>query len=169
MNLALAERLAKDLIQKHLGNSKNKWKFQWSHAKQSFGSCGIRRRGAWGDLVCTISLSKHLVGLNDEAQVTNTILHEIAHALQWDKSNYMSHDYEWQQIAKSIGCNGERCYTDKEVVTPQSKYSLVCGTCGYESKRHRKPKRLSACGDCCRTYNNGKFSHDYVLELKENY
>ena len=169
MNLAVAERLAKDLIKKHLGNSKNKWNFKWSHAKQSFGSCNVRRYGAFGDMICTIRISKHLVSINDEARVTNTILHEIAHALQWDKSGYMSHDYEWVSIAKSIGCDGEVYYTSEDVNQPQSKYSLVCGTCGYKAKAHRKPKRAKACGKCCKAHNNGKFSHDYVLELKANY
>ncbi len=165
MNLQDAEKLAKKLIQEHLGLYK--WKFKWTFAKRSFGSCNVKR-STWSDAVCTIKLSRPLTELNDEARVTNTILHEIAHAIQYDQSGYMSHDYKWVEIAKSIGCDGERCYESENVNKPSSKYNLVCGTCGSETPKHRKPSRVKACGKCCREHNNGKFSMDYVLVLKEN-
>jgi predicted SprT family Zn-dependent metalloprotease len=167
MNLQEAEKLAKELIKKHLGDSRHNWRFKWSHAKQTFGSCNING-SIWNGVNYIIKLSKPLTELNDVDRVTNTILHEIAHALQWDISGYMSHDAEWIRLAKSIGCDGERCYDGEVVNTPKSKYSLVCGTCGKTTPKHRKPKRMAACGKCCKAHNGGKFSHDYVLELKEN-
>jgi predicted SprT family Zn-dependent metalloprotease len=167
MDLIKAEELARQLIKEHLGDSKNRWNFKWTHAKRSFGSCNVSQRGAWGDLVCTIRLSKSLTKLNGEARVRNTILHEIAHALQFDKSGYMSHDFEWKRIAKSIGCDGERCFGD-DVNMPTSKYTLLCETCGNETPKHRIPKLSYACGKCCKQHNGGKFSTDYIMILKEN-
>lgn len=165
MNLLEAEKLAKELIKEHLGLYK--WKFKWTHAKKSFGSCNVRRF-RFADPICTIKLSKSLTELNDLARVKNTILHEIAHAIQWDKSGYMSHDYEWVKIAKSIGCDGERCYDGADVNTPKTKYTLSCGTCDNSRGFSRKPKKDRACGVCCKAHNNGKYSDKYKMILIEN-
>jgi predicted SprT family Zn-dependent metalloprotease len=166
MNLAVAERLAKDLIEKHLHtqDSTYRWEFKWAKGKRVFGTCRYGRRKE-------IRLSKYLTELNDEARVTNTILHEIAHALDFLERGYSNHDYNWIRIAKSIGCDGKRCYSGDEVVKPKSKYVLVCPTesCDTEIPRHRKPKRDdTACAKCCKAYNNGRYSADYKLILKEN-
>jgi hypothetical protein len=50
-----------------------KWSFQFDSAKLAFGKCNFTDR--------VISLSRHLVELNNEAEVRDTVLHEIAHAL----------------------------------------------------------------------------------------
>jgi hypothetical protein len=54
---------------------------------------------------------------------------------------------------------------------PKSKYVLKCPNtkCNAEIPAHRKRTVRSACGKCCNTYNNGRFSEDYVMVLKENH
>ena len=49
------------------------WTFQFDRAKRRFGACNYTTR--------TISLSRTLTRLNDDAAVRETLLHEIAHAL----------------------------------------------------------------------------------------
>ena len=167
MNLLEAEKLAKELMAKHLPrNGKFNWYFKWSHAKQTFGVCSSNRRTMIGH----IKLSKPLTELNDVTRVTNTILHEIAHAMDTEIRGHSNHDWHWVKVAKSIGCDGERCYRGEDVEQPQSKYTLSCGTCGKEAPKHRKPKRSGvACGKCCKTHNNGKYSDKYKMELIQNY
>jgi len=65
-----ARILAVTLMQQHglVG-----WTFKFDHARRRFGCCNFTRR--------TISLSRPLTFLNDDAEVRDTILHEIAHAL----------------------------------------------------------------------------------------
>jgi predicted SprT family Zn-dependent metalloprotease len=50
------------------------------------------------------------VCLPDDA-LMNTILHEVAHILVWNKYGRWAtpHGPEWKAIARSIGCDGVRC------------------------------------------------------------
>ena len=152
MDLFKAKELATILMSKHDLTSKG-WRFEFDNAKRRFGCCNHRYR--------KISLSKALVSINDEARVKNTILHEIAHALV---GGGHGHDWVWRSKALEIGCDGKRCYTSENTVTPESKYVAVCNGCGRTHKRHRKPTRTSACGTCCK----GVFQSKYILEFKLN-
>jgi predicted SprT family Zn-dependent metalloprotease len=148
-----------------LGEGKFKWTFEWSRGKRVFGLC------VYGPSVHTIRLSKYLTELNDVNRVTNTILHEIAHALDVEIRGYSSHDYKWEKIALSIGCDGKRYVDVSEVTLPKSKYSLVCPNddCKRETPRWKKPKNRVACGHCCSTHNKGKFTDKFLMFIKENY
>ena len=151
MQLTEAKNLAINLMNKH-GLLDKGWYFEFDNARRRFGVCRHNIR--------MIGLSKHLVSLNDEAKIKNTILHEIAHAL----TPGHHHDWVWQRKAIEIGCNGERCYSSNEVVTPQSKYIAVCCGCGKTHKKHRQAKRESSCGNC----SNGRYNPTYKLEWKLN-
>src|SRR5579863_215702 len=74
MNIQDAQHLAISLMTKHgLQNwdrPETVWGFIFDRAKTRAGCCHYRRH--------QISLSKHYVALNTEADVRNTILHEIA-------------------------------------------------------------------------------------------
>ena len=84
-------RLAEDLIAQHLVWG---WRVQLS----VLGFCGrCRKRGI--DRV--IELDVLYVRRHDEADVRDTILHEIAHALT--PQNLKPHGPEWQRIAARIG------------------------------------------------------------------
>ena len=63
--------LAEELMREH--RVPREWSFGFDRSKVRFGKCDYRRK--------RISLSSHLVDLNDEYSVRDTILHEIAHAL----------------------------------------------------------------------------------------
>ena len=163
MDINDAYLLAHKLIAKHLSDGKYRWKFEFNNAKKAFGSC------QYGSNTHTIKLSRPLTRLNSVEQVTDTILHEIAHALDVEQRGFSNHDKNWVRIATSIGCNGQQYYYDKEVNTPLAKYTLKCNNCGHESDRHRKVKRTYACGSCCNKHNNGRYSDEYALELIQNY
>jgi len=140
MILEEAQKLAIELMDKH-GLLDLRWYFKFDNAVRRFGCCKHRLK--------TITLSKKLVALNDEAQVRDTILHEIAHALVGPGHG---HDYIWKAKALAIGCNGERCYSSKTVTQPEAKYKAVCTKCGHVHKRNRRPRKKTSCGVCCNTF-----------------
>ena len=132
MDLAQARQLADDLMRLH--KLSPNWSFKFDHSKVAFGKCYYGKK--------QISLSRHLVELNEENEVRDTILHEIAHALAPRGS---AHNAKWQAIAKSIGCNGDRCY-GSEVVRPAPKFKGTCPACNLVIYRHRRT--MVACAIC---------------------
>jgi transposase len=147
MNIQDYQALADSLLAKH-GLTAKGWSIGLDDSKSRFGICRqLKKR---------ISLSRHLITLNSIQAVTDTILHEIAHALAPARSY---HNAEWQRIALSIGCNGERCYNNS-VITPPKAYTGTCPNCKRVISRHRRARGL-ACGRCCKAYNNGLHSNAY--------
>jgi len=129
MDLIQAETLAKSLMFRH---DIQNWTFAWNNRKTSYGVCSYRRK--------TIFLSKILTSQIDVDAVTNTILHEIAHALV---GSVHKHDSVWQRKAIEIGSDGQRC--NDHNVTVQAKYLADCNNCGKTHKKHRRPKRNRWC------------------------
>ena len=136
MELAAARSLAETLMRKH--GLPRAWSFGFDRSKVRFGKCDYRRK--------LISLSSHLVALNDQPNVEETILHEIAHALAPPRAG---HGPAWRTVALSIGCTGTRCYGD-EVQRPKPKYQGKCRSCGRVIFRHRRT--AIACGKCTRVF-----------------
>lgn len=134
------------------------WRFTYDSAKRRFGLCN------WSKKI--ISLSQPLCEMNLENgdQIKDTILHEIAHALDAVVFGRSSHGARWNRIATSIGCSGDRCYSSEAVVKPKSKYTLICPECGYEVSAHKMPKRSKSCGKCCSHYND-----KYKFKIVQNY
>jgi predicted SprT family Zn-dependent metalloprotease len=145
MDLFKAQTLANDLMKQH-NLIASGWWFSFDNAKRRFGVCnyGLKK----------IGLSTHLVKLNDESRVRNTILHEIAHALVGRKHG---HDAVWRAKAIEIGCDGKRCYSSEEVTKPEARYVGICPN-GHTHRRHKKAKRTISCGKCCKTFNS-----DYII------
>ncbi len=164
MQLTDAANMAITLMEQHglygdapLGQYSASWSFAWDNARRRFGVCNYRKR--------TIGLSRALVALNDAAQVRDTILHEIAHALAGPQAK---HGYRWQAQARAIGAKPERCYTMAETEMPEAPYYLCCpnGECGRRVPQYRKPKRLKACGVCCKRHAGGRFDRRFMLVLE---
>lgn len=147
MELKRASMIARDLMNFH--GLKYSWEFDFDNAVRRFGACNRERK--------VISLSAPLTELNDETHVINTILHEIAHALAPDRE---WHGPNWRTIAKSIGCDGNRCY-GREVMAPAHKWIGTCPACLRTVKRHKRGQL--ACAFCCK----GKFNADYLFTWTE--
>lgn len=149
METTTASNLARRLMNDH---GLYDWNFQFDRAKRRLGMCSYRTR--------TISLSAPLVAVNDEARITNTILHEIAHALVGPGHG---HDYIWRMRARSIGCDGQRCASEANRV--EHAWTGTCPSCSTTTGRHRLTDRAQrmACAACCKAHNYGRFDARFVF------
>ena len=94
MEITAALTLGRRLLREHgLGD----WSIRTDRAKTRAGVCRFGTH--------TISLSAALTHLHDEAEVRDTIMHEIAHALV---GPFHGHDDVWRAKAIEIGCTGQR-------------------------------------------------------------
>jgi predicted SprT family Zn-dependent metalloprotease len=147
MDPAKAERLALDLMRqwnlrglfrKFTGTE---WKFRWSRAKKTFGTCSSWKR--------TITLSRPLTELNGEVDVRDCILHEIAHALAGHQNG---HNEVWKQHCQLVGARPNRCYDSTRIAAPPAKWEAACPGCEKIYKKYRKPKREHFCRSCLKIY-----------------
>ena len=122
------------------------WRVELDSAKRRAGICRFTDR--------VIGLSGPLTELHSEAEVRDTVLHEIAHALVGPAHG---HDRVWRATALRIGCSGSRC-VDTESPRVTGAWVGVCPA-GHVKDRHRRPERVMSCGTCSRT-----FSIDHVYE-----
>lgn len=114
------------------------WSFGFDNAKNRCGYCQHGRK--------RITLSRHFVQMNDESDVRDTILHEIAHALVGPGHG---HGRVWQRQAMMIGAKPERCATD--VVMPKGNVEGLCASgCPVRHTRHRMPPARMRDGWQCR-------------------
>src|SRR5689334_24415568 len=97
MDLMSAARLARELLDRFGLRS---WRFRFDRAVRRFGCCHYT--------TATITLSAPLTVLNSEAEVRDTLLHEIAHAVAGKAAG---HGPEWKKYAAAVGAKPERCYS----------------------------------------------------------
>lgn len=139
------------------------WTFDYDNAKRRFGLCYYTKK--------QIRLSLPLVQLNLDkpAQIQETTLHEVAHSLSYTifGREGSGHGPKWKMVAKAIGSNSERCY-DHTVSTPMRRYLYECPNCHQGTTRHKKISKNLACGACCKKFNGGQYSNEYILILKED-
>ncbi len=135
---------AGELMDKHGLKS---WNFRFSSARRAIGLCKEKEK--------IIQLGRHHAANDPPEQVTDTILHEIAHALAGAAAG---HGPSWCNVAKRIGATprateaGDPMH-DQEVkngFNPGAKVSFRSGSRSYLTgvvvKLNRKTARVS-CGD----------------------
>jgi predicted SprT family Zn-dependent metalloprotease len=132
VDLKDAHRLASELMSEH---GLSEWTLVFDSAKKRAGVCRPARK--------QIGLSRHLTALHSEAEVRDTVLHEIAHALVGPGHG---HDPVWRATAVRIGCSGRRCVSEE---APRVEGSWV-GECaaGHRRTAHRRPVRVRSCSQC---------------------
>jgi predicted SprT family Zn-dependent metalloprotease len=142
MNVIEAEILALDRMEEH-GLFDELWHFDFEHCKRTLGRCHYTPK--------KITLSKWYVEFNNESEVEDTILHEIAHALSYIRhgSKGIGHGGIWKGICREIGAIPKSC-SKGNLVKPKDHYKYIddCA-CGITYKRHRKSDfRIYRCPKC---------------------
>ena len=156
MNTNDAEALALLHMEEH-GLFDELWHFTFEACKRTLGRCHYYSR--------KITLSKWYVELNDEDDVEDTILHEIAHALSFmrygDKGT--GHGRLWKQVCREIGARPERVHKGVlEYPDNHYKYSDTCG-CDITYQRHRIRKNAKyRCPKCNEPLFNSKRKKEWL-------
>jgi len=128
--LATARELARRLMAAH---GLTAWAFAFNTNVRRAGVC----RYPAGARPGRIELSRHFVQRNPEAEVRDTILHEIAHALIGPRHG---HDAVWKAKCVEIGARPERCFGGA-VEMPPGRWRATCPGCRKVYDRHRRPPR----------------------------
>ena len=133
------------------------WHFDFEDCKRSLGRCHYYKK--------KITLSKWYVELNTEADVEDTILHEIAHALSWIRYGRegKGHGKLWKKICREIGATPKRLH--KGILKyPDNHYKYVDAcACGTTYKRHRISKgRKYRCPKCREPLFNSKEKKEWL-------
>lgn len=131
MQTSRAIALAKELLNEH---GYGHVPIRITNAKRQCGSVHWKR----DKTVKYMSLSSNHISLNDEREVRETILHEIAHMIAGSKAG---HGRIWKLVALRIGANPSA--TSKEAVTPPGRYKCICQECNKMiATRHRISARM---------------------------
>ena len=133
ISLAEIDKTANELLQKHNLDS---WKFAFDLAENRGGCCYYDR-----EMIC-ISVTYCIKATQE--QIMNTLLHEIAHALAGYRNG---HNRKWQQIARSIGCNAQRCHT-VEHAPPKWVGKCNCSQITWKRQRLTQFARTAKCSRC---------------------
>lgn len=131
MDLLEAQDLAIMTMEKH---GLNDWLFDWSRAKTFLGLCSYNKQ--------TIYLSKPLTEVNTVETMTDTIMHEIAHALVGPGKG---HGPEWKAMAVALGAD-PRSAQKGAIPAPKKYYSIH--HCGRKYSRDRLPTSRRYCTHC---------------------
>ena len=153
------------------------WKFSLNNNKTRFGLCVYKgKRDFFGGIIWQskkLHLSQWLIKEVDKTfdEWKNTMLHEIAHAIDVEIRNKSGHDAHWRNIALAIGCDGERCF-DAEVDPRSGKYTISCPN-GHEQVGHKSSRRILngkiSCGKCSKEAGTKGFNRAYLLTQTQNY
>jgi predicted SprT family Zn-dependent metalloprotease len=126
MDLDHATEIAFKLIR---ANGLIDWDFKLNKNKRRLGVCK--------EYIKRIELSEHYVLRNEYEHVTDTILHEIAHALVGAEHG---HDAVWKDMCLRLGCTPKAC--ENAVEMPVGDWRAQCPGCKQLFHRHKKPARL---------------------------
>lgn len=110
------------------------WKICLDNATRRAGQCRYRTK--------TIGLTRLYVRKVDPAQLENTILHEIAHALV---GAHHHHDAVWKSTAKKIGCTAERCH---DHIFAPAQYLQKCPQGCFTPRKIQRRMRNRICRKC---------------------
>lgn len=165
INEGIVKKEVADFAQERLdffGLTDRGWTFGWNNRKAALGLCEYKEK--------RISLSLFLLNTITPSERRDTVLHEIAHALDFLARGYSDHGPKWKQWARYVGavprsCSKTPMEAEYSKIMKQSKWTLRCPN-GHEVHFHRKVKGRHSCGICCP---GGIFREEFVMEAIQNY
>jgi predicted SprT family Zn-dependent metalloprotease len=163
MDLHAAQPLAVALMRQY-GLDEKEWEFHFNNNARRAGVCKVfrPRQSALVSAAQTvmrrmqllktakpnrIELSRPWTRLHSEAQVRDTILHEIAHALAGPSAR---HGPRWKKVAQRLGAEPKSCFHD-ERLAKEPLYTIFCpNSCGKPIHRYKLSRewRLRLCSEC---------------------
>ena len=105
------------------------WNFTYDQATNRGGLCSHSTK--------QISLSERFALIASAKEITDTLLHEIAHALVGPNHQ---HDATWRETAKRIGCTANVTH---DVQFATARWLMTCLLCDWRQPRHRRRRGLT--------------------------
>ena len=132
------EDLGKGLLAEHQANGAlgRQWRFGFDLSPARAGVCRYQEQ--------RIDLSVSYCLKATRAEIEDTVLHEIAHAIVGPRHN---HDQVWKAKAQEIGCVGERCHRVQHSI-PKWVGECGCGQQWFRQQLQRRVMRNRACPKC---------------------
>jgi predicted SprT family Zn-dependent metalloprotease len=113
------------------------YKFGFGRKKTSYGTCYYRKK--------EIKIHMYLSKVVKKEKVKDTILHEMAHAIDKGVNGFSSgHGAKWKSICREIGCKPSSSSSAASGIVKPSKYVMVIDNGGgyeYVSPVHRLSKK----------------------------
>lgn len=138
------QKQANQLLHEH-GLWEQGWTFKLSSSTRRVAVCkhNLKR----------IEYSAHYLNAPAE-EVTDTLLHEIAHALVGPG---MGHNYAWKAKCREIGAKPERLASEEtsQATTAKPNYRWKCEVCGWHADRFRLKRHLIENALCPRCKSRG--------------
>ena len=122
--------IANKLFEQH-GLTDFGWRLEFRNYGHRIGCCYSGHR--------IIALDAFYADNNSEANVLDTLLHEIAHALV---GAHHRHGPMWKAMALRLGCIPKACSKTDILVRP-GKYQAICPTCARPFHKYRKPTHFT--------------------------
>ncbi|CAG7580267.1 MAG: putative DNA binding protein [uncultured marine phage] len=115
----------------------SQYKLTFGRKRTAYGTCKCGPK----EIVIHLYLSKH----GEPKDVLDTILHEMAHAIDYEVNGYLSgHGLPWKRICMQIGAKPQSRSRKGANVIKQSKYVMVLkkpnGKLEYICGRHKKAR-----------------------------
>lgn len=136
------------------------WSFEFNNRKGAIGLCSPRQK--------TIAISQSWFdgNMDKSHDWEDTLRHELAHAVDFEMRGTSDHSNIWKSVARQVLCDAQR--TTGAFERGDSRYLIICPNCNKKQAAHKRRAPRTACGDCCRKYNNNRFTSEYVFQLVVN-
>ncbi len=121
------------------------WTFEWDNATRRMGCCWPARQ--------RITLSRYYAAFclpREPERLRRTLLHELAHALAWQRERQRGHGEAWRRWCAELGIDGERATSRVPDFTPphlkrEPRYVLCHDKTGEIFRSYRcKPRRSAS-------------------------
>lgn len=129
-------RIEADAAERMLGQGLHEWAFGFGRGKRTLGSTRVERGARTG----VVRISRYLVEADLPEVLHDTLLHEIAHAVAYQRYGRaaMNHGPAWKAVARELGA--EPRATCRAGPLAPAPHVLVCTRCGAEVGLYRAPR-----------------------------
>lgn len=120
----------------------SQWQFGWDRAIRRLGSCS----GSKSRITLSRHFVQHYLGRDEQTQriITDTLLHELAHALAWHRHQAQGHGVIWRHYCALLGIPRERSTTRCESFgKPRKRYALIISDTNEVVRYYSRKPRLS--------------------------
>ena len=124
------------------------WSFRLAKTKRRLGACKHRQK--------RIEIAAYYASQNPPESVTDTLLHEIAHAIAGPAAG---HGPVWKAVAARLGATPKACDTSPDTIVEPGDWQTTCPACLKTHHRYRRPPTLT--GYRCRCPARALLTYEY--------